>query len=80
MGNIAVITLDLHGKNAYQAKVAIDSALRRAGGAYRIQVIHGYHLGRALKEMVRREYAAHPKVLRLEAQGEGVTALVLREP
>ena len=27
-----IMELDLHGKNAYQARVAIDAALRRCGG------------------------------------------------
>lgn len=74
-----IIELDLHGKNAYQAQVAIDAALRRAkAGTYRIRVIHGYHGGTALRDMIRREYAG--RVLRLETGVDpGVTDLVLRE-
>ena len=46
-----IIELDLHGKNAYQARVAIDAALRRCdGGVYRLRLIAG-----------------HPRVLRLVA-------------
>ena len=77
----AIITLDLHGKNTYQAKVAIDAQLRRAGtGAYRIRLIHGSHSGTALRDMIRREYAGHPKVKRVElGLNQGVTDLVLRE-
>ena len=73
--------IDLHGKNAYQAKVTLDAALRRASaGTYRIRCIHGFHGGTALKDMVRREYARHPRVLRIETgMGPGVTDLVLRE-
>lgn len=73
--------LDLHGKNEYQARVAIDAALRRVrGGTYRLRCIHGFHGGTALRDMVRREYAGHPQVLRLETKlGPGVTDLVLRE-
>lgn len=74
-----VLNVDLHGKNAYQARVAIDAALRRANGRYRIRVIHGCHLGTALREMVRTEYAAHPRVLRIACVSDGVTELVLRE-
>ena len=71
--------LDLHGKNAYQARVAVDAALRRAGrGTYRIRLIHGYHGGTALRDLVRREYA--DRLLRLETGvGSGITDLVLRE-
>ena len=79
MQNQAILTLDLHGKNSFQAKVAIDSTLKKAGGAYRIRLVHGYRHGDALKEMIQSQYAHHPQVLRLEAQGDGVTVLVLRE-
>lgn len=75
----AVITLDLHGKTVYQARVALDAALRRAGGAYRLRVVHGYHMGTAVRALVRTEYAAHPGVKRVIAVGDGVTELVLRE-
>jgi len=75
----AQITLDLHGKNQFQARVVLDAALRRRKGVYRIHVIHGYHAGTALRELVRSEYAAHPRVLRVEAVSESATDLVLRE-
>ena len=72
-------TLDLHGKTQYQARVALDAALRRSRGLYRIHVIHGYHNGTALREMIRQEYAAHPNVLRVDPVSESATDLVLRE-
>lgn len=73
--------VDLHGKNEYQARVTIDAALRRAkSGTYRIRCIHGHHGGTALRDLIRREYAAHPSVRRIETGlGPGVTDLVLRE-
>ena len=78
-GAAAAISLDLHGKTHYQARVAVDAALRRSRGLYRIHVIHGYHNGTALRDMIRREYADHPPVIRLEAVSESATDLVLRE-
>ena len=77
----SVIELDLHGRNTHQARVAIDAALRRAGASvYRIRVIHGWNAGTAIRDLVREEYACHPKVRRV-AQGAnpGITELVLRE-
>ena len=76
-----ILELDLHGKNTYQAKVALEAALRRAGaGTYRIRIIHGYHGGTVLRDMVRREYGAHPRVKRVEGGFDpGITDLVLRE-
>ena len=74
-----IVELDLHGMTAYQARIAIDAALRRAKpGTYRIRIIHGYHGGTALRDMVRREYAG--RVLRIELElNPGATDLVLRE-
>ena len=75
------IRIDLHGMTCYQAQVTIDAALRRAkGSVYRLELIHGYHGGTELRTMIRREYAKHPRVLRLETGvGPGVTDFVLRE-
>ena len=75
------ITIDLHGMTCYQAQVAIDAALRRAGrSTYRLVLVHGYHGGSAIRDMIRRTYTRHPKVLRLElGLNPGVTELVLRE-
>ena len=75
------IRLDIHGMTCTQAQAAIDAALRRAGGSvYRLEVVHGYHGGTQLREMVRRVYARHPRVKRLEVGlNQGATELVLRE-
>ena len=74
-----VVTVDLHGKNTYQAKVTVDAMLRRAGGGtYRIRLIHGFHGGTALRDFLRETYSNHPRVLRL-VTGSGATELVLRE-
>ena len=60
----SIVKIDLHGKNAYQARVALEAALRRArGGTYRIRCIHGCHGGTALRDMIRTEYARHPRIL-----------------
>ena len=79
--NSGTVTLDLHGRNTYQAKITVDAALKRAGGGtYRIRVIHGYHGGTALKDFIREEYGHHPKVKRLFFSPDGgTTELVLRE-
>ena len=73
----SIVTLDLHGKNEYQARAAINGVLNRSSGVYRIRCIHGYHGGTVLRDMIRREYAS--RVLRLQAINEGTTDLVLRE-
>ena len=76
----AVIQLDIHGMNRYQAKIAIDAALRRSKGVYRIRVIHGGNHNTVLRDMIAEEYAAHPLVLRIERGANGGQSdLVLRE-
>ena len=73
-----IVEIDLHGKNEYQARVTIDTALRRAkAGTYRLRIVHGYNGGTALRDMVRREYAG--RVLRVIPLDQGRTDLVLRE-
>ena len=73
--------VDVHGMNTYQAKVCLKAALKRANSSvYRIRVIHGYHGGPAIRDMVRNELAHDPKVLRVElGLNQGETDLVLRE-
>ncbi len=77
----AVVELDLHGMNTYQAQIAIDAALKRAKpGLYRLRLIHGYRGGTNLRVMIRSVYRRHPKVLRIElGLNPGQTDLVLRE-
>ncbi len=73
--------VDLHGKNLYQARIAVSSALKRATSAdYRIRIIHGYRSGTAIKDMILKEFLNHPRVLRVESSfNPGETILVLRE-
>ena len=76
-----IIELDVHGMNKSQAKIYIDSRLKRANaGVYRLRIIHGYNGGKELQRFVRTEYAKHPKVKRIElGLNQGQTDLVLRE-
>ena len=75
-----VITADLHGQNTHQAGITVDALLRRAGaGTYRLRLIHGHHGGTVLRDFLRENYAHHPKVRRIAADGSGVTELILRE-
>ena len=74
------VTADLHGKTKYQAKVTVDALLRRAGGAYRLRLIHGCHGGTELRDFIHSEYARHPKAKQLLLSPDGgSTELVLRE-
>ena len=76
-----ICEIDIHNLNQYQAKIRIESQLRRADRAvYVLRIIHGYNQGTVLKDMIRTEFSGHPKVKRI-APGfnPGVTELILRE-
>lgn len=81
MTNHGIVELDLHGMNVAQAKIAVDARLKRCGKeVYRLRLIHGFHGGSAIRDMVRKEYRNRKGVLRIEiGLNEGETDLVLRE-
>ncbi len=79
MVKAGIIELDMHGKNVYQARVAVDAALRRSAGAVRLRVIHGSSRGTAIRDMLWHDYGENPKVLRLIGINGDITDLVLRE-
>lgn len=81
MINSSIIELDVHGMTQYQAQLAIDAKLKRVpASVYRLRIIHGYHGGTALRDMIRREYGKNPKVKRIEIGfNQGETDLVLRD-
>lgn len=75
-----IIEIDLHGKNVYQARIAIDAALRRSRGVYMIRLIHGFNSGQTLKEMINSEYSTHSSVTKLQrGENDGITELLLRK-
>lgn len=75
-----IIELDVHSMNRAQAKTYIDSQLKRAKkDIYQIKVIHGYRGGTAIRDMVRKTYRNHPKVVRVELPlNPGETNLILK--
>lgn len=81
MAEAGVVEVDFHGMTQVQARAAVQAALRRAPkSVYRLRLIHGYHGGTALRDMLRREFAGHSRVLRVElGLNPGCTELVLRE-
>lgn len=76
-----VIEIDIHGMQRKQAKIYIDSILKKVGkNVFRIEIIHGFHGGSTLRDMVRSTYKNNPKVKRIElGLNNGATTLVLRE-
>lgn len=79
--NAGIIEIDVHGMNQFQARTRIDAALKKASSStYMIRIIHGYHGGTALKDMIRKTYRKHPLVKRVELSiNPGITELILRD-
>ena len=72
--------LEFYKKKLSHKTTLILTAKDAGRSVYRLELIHGYHSGTQLRDMIRRTYAGHPKVLRLElGLNPGVTELVLRE-
>lgn len=73
--------IDIHRMTKVQAMTAVDAKLKRLDSSvYNLRVIHGYHGGTALRDMIRARYAKHPKVKRIElGMNPGETTLILRE-
>ena len=76
-----IVEVDVHGMTKIQAREVITKKLVTApSAAYRVRVIHGYHGGTELRSMVRKEFARHPKVKRVEiGLNPGETDLIIRE-
>ena len=79
--SVPIITIDLHGMFQDEAINVIDRALKNADNStYQIKLIHGYHRGTSLKNMIMDEYKYDPKVIRIQpGDNMGTTILVLRE-
>lgn len=78
-----IVEMDVHGMNGLQACEAIGKQVRAAGNSvYRIRIIHGFHGGTRIRNMIREEfgYEREPRVKRIEmGTNQGITELVLRE-
>lgn len=81
MLSTGIIEVDVHGMNRYQAQTCLDNQLKRVkANVYQLRVIHGYHGGTELRDMIWREYRNHDKVLRVGmGNNPGETVLILRE-
>ena len=79
--NSGIVELDIHGLDKVQAKNYIDMVLKKTSrNTYKLRIIHGYHGGTELKNMIRGVYKNHPKVKRIEyGLNQGETDLILKE-
>ncbi|MBQ3887334.1 MAG: Smr/MutS family protein [Acutalibacteraceae bacterium] len=74
------LTIDLHGHTTESAKKALDTALKTLSAeVHEVEVVHGYHQGTALRDMVRRY--KHPKIARkILGMNQGTTIFIIKQP
>ena len=75
------IEADIHGMRVLEAKRELETLIGRADKSIReIVVIHGYHGGSALKNMVR-SVLRHPRIQqKILSLNQGETTLLLKKP
>lgn len=73
------IEIDLHGQTVESAKTILTNTLKTLPkGVREVSVVHGYHGGTALLNMVRKY--SHPKVERkILGLNQGVTIFIIRK-
>ena len=78
-----IVEIDLHGLNREEALSKIERALCTCDkSVYRVRLIHGYHGGVSLRNMIYDEfsYGRNSRVVRIQnGTNPGITELVLRE-
>ena len=74
-----VMTVDLHQMDAKQAKDFLYAKVTKAPKTVReIEVVHGFHGGTALQNMVRKSFK-HPRVEKIVlGLNQGSTILILK--
>lgn len=74
------IEADIHGMRAAEAKRELELLLGRADkNIHEIVVIHGYHGGSALKDMVRKELRHSRIQQKILSLNQGETTLLLKK-
>ena len=72
------LEVDIHGMRVWQAKEELEALLDRCGGdVHEIVVIHGYHGGQALQNMVRNELQSSKIRQKVLSLSNGQTSLLL---
>ena len=75
------IEADIHGMRVLEAKRELETLIGRADKSIReIVVIHGYHGGSALKNMVRSELRLPRIQQKILSLNQGETTLLLKKP
>ena len=73
------LEVDIHGMRVLQARQELERLISRCGpDVHEIVVIHGYHGGRALQDMVRNELQSSRIRQKVLSLNNGQTTLLLK--
>lgn len=74
-----VLTIDIHNHTVYDAKQKLQLVVKIAPSEIKeIVVIHGYHSGTALRDMVRNDFRSKRVARKYLSLNPGITSLILR--
>ncbi len=73
----ATKTIDIHGMTTIEAKIKLEQIIKTAPKNSEIIVIHGYHGGQALQNMVRKGLKHKRIKQRILSMNFGETILVI---
>lgn len=74
------IVVDVHGMKCYQARRLINNIINAARSVFHLLVIHGYHRGTAIKDMLARDFSNIHIVERyVDFYNEGLTHMIVTE-
>lgn len=75
-----ILTIDLHHMKEWEAVIYLDNTLKILPSIIReVVVIHGYHNGNRLLNMVRKEYKNSRIKSKFLSLNQGVTSLILNQ-
>jgi DNA-nicking Smr family endonuclease len=70
------VYVDLHGLSCHEARRFLENVINLLHGPASIKVIHGYHHGTALRDMVRTNFHnIHVYAVQADAANDGLTTL-----
>jgi DNA-nicking Smr family endonuclease len=74
-----ILEVDIHGMTSKEAKRDLEQLLSRADKNIKeVRIVHGYHNGQVLRDMVRRQLK-HPRIAsKLICLNPGETRLILK--
>ena len=76
--NCIQIVVDVHGMKCYEARRFINNIINTVRCTVRLEVIHGYNHGTAIKDMLASDFTnAHIEELYLDQDNQGMTHMLI---